>query len=220
MSARPAEVAARTDTSDEVPPTGAARIAKRTIDVVGALVLLVLLSWLILLIALAVRLNSPGPALFRQRRIGRDGQPFEFVKFRTMARDAEAMQAQLRGQSRDPHWLLLDHDPRVTRLGRVLRRTSLDELPQLWLVLRGDMSLVGPRALSEDDFLQVPPWGFRRFAVSPGLTGLWQVEGRTYVSFAEMIRLDCRYVDTWSLRNDLILLMRTVPALLTARGAN
>lgn len=220
MTAPPAELTFTADAAAVVPRTRAARVAKRTVDIGGALGLVVLTSWLMLLIALAIRLDSPGPALFRQRRIGRDGQPFRFVKFRTMAQDAEALGDQLRERSRDPHWLLLDHDPRITRLGRVLRRTSLDELPQLWHVLTGHMSLVGPRALSEADYVHVPTWGARRFLVAPGLTGLWQVEGRTRIGFEGMIHLDCRYVDTWSLRTDLILLLRTVPALITARGAN
>jgi lipopolysaccharide/colanic/teichoic acid biosynthesis glycosyltransferase len=195
-------------------------MAKRTLDVCGALILLVLVSWLFLLIALAIRLDSRGPALFRQRRIGRDGRRFELVKFRTMVENAEAMAAGLRERSRDPNWLLLDDDPRVTRVGRILRRTSLDELPELWHVLWGQMSLVGPRPLSEEDQRNVPSWGGSRSEVPPGLTGLWQVKGRTMISFEDMVRLDCLYVKNWTLRRDLMLLMRTVPALLTARGAN
>lgn len=198
----------------------AARAVKRMMDVAGALLLLILLTWAMLLIAVAIRLDSPGPALFRQRRIGRSGRAFQLVKFRTMVEGAERMADELREQSRDPHWLLLDDDPRITRLGHVLRRTSLDELPELWNVLRGQMSLVGPRPLSEEDQRYVPSWGRGRFDVAPGLTGLWQVEGRTRIGFEDMIRLDCRYVRCWSLRSDLILLVRTVPAVLTARGAN
>jgi len=173
-----------------------------------------------MLIALLIRLDSPGSVLFRQRRVGRNGRPFEMLKFRTMVRDAEGMADGLRHRSNDPHWLLLDEDPRVTRVGRILRRTSLDELPQLWQVLRGQMSLVGPRPLTEEDQCHVPAWGAPRAKVLPGLTGLWQVEGRTRISFEDMIRLDCRYVHNWSLREDLLLLVRTVPALLTGRGAN
>jgi lipopolysaccharide/colanic/teichoic acid biosynthesis glycosyltransferase len=195
-------------------------MAKRALDVCGALILLVLLSWLFGLIALAIRLDSRGPALFRQRRIGRDGRPFELVKFRTMVENAEAMVDSLRERSRDPNWLLLDDDPRVTRVGRILRRTSLDELPEFWHVLWGQMSLVGPRPLSEQDQRNVPSWGGSRSEVPPGLTGLWQVTGRTTISFEDMVRLDCLYVKNWTLRRDLMLLVRTVPALLTARGAN
>ena len=173
-----------------------------------------------LLIALAIRVDSGGPVFFRQVRIGRGGRRFHLVKFRTMVPGAEAMAAALRDHSQDPHWLLLSNDPRVTRVGRILRRTSLDELPELWNVLRGQMSLVGPRPLSEGDCACVPGWGAARFDVPAGVTGLWQVEGRTRIGFEDMIRLDCRYVRTWSLWSDLVLLARTVPAVLTARGAN
>jgi lipopolysaccharide/colanic/teichoic acid biosynthesis glycosyltransferase len=219
MSARPIEQKLSSRTA-RLSRTRVAAIAKRALDVCGALVLLVLLTWLLLLIALVIRFDSRGPVLFRQRRIGRDGRPFELVKFRTMVENAEAMADGLRERSQDPHWLLLDEDPRVTRVGRILRRTSLDELPELWHVLWGRMSLVGPRPLSEDDQRNVPSWGGSRSEVLPGLTGLWQVRGRTRISFEDMIRLDCLYVENWSLRTDLMLLVRTVPALLTARGAN
>jgi lipopolysaccharide/colanic/teichoic acid biosynthesis glycosyltransferase len=195
-------------------------MTKRAIDVGGALALLILLSWLLLAIALAIRLDSRGPVLFRQRRIGRDGRPFELVKFRTMVEDAETMAGRLRGRSQDPHWLLLDDDPRITRFGRFLRRASLDELPELWHVVRGQMSLVGPRPLTEEDQRHVPSWGSSRSRVLPGLTGLWQVKGRTRISFEDMVRLDCLYVQNWSLRQDIVLLLRTVPAVLTTRGAN
>ncbi len=181
---------------------------------------LVLTAWLMLLIALAIRLDSGGPALFRQRRIGRGRRTFQLVKFRTMVPGAEAMAEELRERSQDPHWLLLADDPRVTRVGRILRRTSLDELPGLWNVMRGQMSLVGPRPLSEEDDACVPAWGRHRFSVTPGVTGLWQVEGRTKIGFEDMIRLDCRYARTRSFWGDLVLLARTVPAVLTGRGAN
>jgi lipopolysaccharide/colanic/teichoic acid biosynthesis glycosyltransferase len=219
MSARPIEQKVASRAARPRRTRTAAR-AKRALDVCGALILLVLLSWLFGLIALAIRLDSRGPALFRQRRIGRDGRPFELVKFRTMVENAEAMVDSLRERSRDPNWLLLDDDPRVTRVGRILRRTSLDELPEFWHVLRGQMSLVGPRPLSEQDQRNVPSWGGSRSEVPPGLTGLWQVTGRTTISFEDMVRLDCLYVKNWTLRRDLMLLVRTVPALLTARGAN
>jgi lipopolysaccharide/colanic/teichoic acid biosynthesis glycosyltransferase len=219
MSARPIEQKAASIAARPHRTRAAAR-AKRALDVCGALILLVLLSWLFGLIALAIRLDSRGPALFRQRRIGRDGRPFELVKFRTMVENAETMVDSLRERSRDPNWLLLDDDPRVTRVGRILRRTSLDELPEFWHVLWGQMSLVGPRPLSEQDQRNVPSWGGSRSEVPPGLTGLWQVTGRTMISFEDMVRLDCLYVKNWTLRRDLMLLVRTVPALLTARGAN
>ncbi len=197
-----------------------ARAAKRTVDVVGSGVALVLAAPVMALIAIAVKLDSPGSALFHQERIGSGGRTFRLVKFRTMVADAERMTDELRARSRDPDWLLLDVDPRVTRFGRVLRQWSLDELPQLWNVLRGDMSLVGPRPLilAEDD--RVREWARARSEIPPGLTGLWQVAGRTNMSFEEMIRLDCAYVSRWSLWRDLGIIARTVPAVLTRRGAN
>jgi lipopolysaccharide/colanic/teichoic acid biosynthesis glycosyltransferase len=197
-----------------------ARVAKRALDVTVSVVVLLILGWAMLLIALAIRVDSGGPVFFRQVRVGRGERRFHLVKFRTMVPGAEAMAEALRDHSQDPHWLLLSNDPRVTRVGRILRRTSLDELPGLWNVLRGHMSLVGPRPLSEGDCACVPGWGQARFDVPAGVTGLWQVEGRTRIGFEDMIRLDCRYVRTWSLWSDLVLLARTVPAVLTARGAN
>jgi lipopolysaccharide/colanic/teichoic acid biosynthesis glycosyltransferase len=201
-------------------PSLAALRIKRILDIVGAALLLVVLVPALTVIAAAVKLSSPGPALFIQSRIGRDGRPFRLLKFRTMASDAEALLDELRAQSHDPHWLLLERDPRVTRVGRVLRMASLDELPQLWNVLRGDMSLVGPRPLVEREHRLVADWASQRTCVRPGLTGLWQVGGRTSVSFEEMLTLDIRYVRGWSLRRDVALLVRTVPAVLTGRGAN
>ncbi len=197
-----------------------ARAAKRTVDVVGSGVALILFAPLMLTIAVAVRLDSPGPILFRQERIGYGGHVFRLVKFRTMVHGAEGMTDALRARSRDPDWLLLDHDPRVTRLGHFLRHWSVDELPQLWNVLKGDMSLVGPRPLilAEDD--RVTPWARARTDTPPGLTGLWQVTGRTNMSFEEMIRLDCVYVAHWSIWRDLGIIARTVPAVLSRRGAN
>jgi lipopolysaccharide/colanic/teichoic acid biosynthesis glycosyltransferase len=219
MSARPIEHKPAWSAAVH-PRRRAPLMAKRVMDFTGALVLLVLLSWLLLLIAVAIRLDSRGPVLFRQRRIGRDGRPFKLVKFRTMVPGAEAMLDGLRERSQDPHWLLIEEDPRVTKVGRILRQTSLDELPELWNVLRGQMSLVGPRPLTEDDHRNVPSWGTSRNRVVPGLTGLWQVKGRTRLSFEDMVRLDCLYVESWSLRRDVVLLLETVPAVITARGAN
>lgn len=197
-----------------------ARAAKRTVDIVGSGVALVLAAPVMALLAIAVRLDSPGSALFHQERVGRGGRVFRLVKFRTMVTDAERMTEALRAHSLDPDWLLLDRDPRITRLGRLLRQWSLDELPQLWNVLRGDMSLVGPRPLilAEDD--RVREWARSRDEIPPGLTGLWQIAGRTSISFEEMIRLDCVYVSGWSLWRDLGIIARTVPAVLSRRGAN
>jgi lipopolysaccharide/colanic/teichoic acid biosynthesis glycosyltransferase len=197
-----------------------ARRLKRVIDVVGASLLLLLVAPMLALIAIAVVTDSSGPVLFRQERIGRNGRPFAMWKFRTMVADAERLHASLVALSRDPDWLDLDVDPRVTRLGRILRKSSLDELPQLVNVVRGQMSLVGPRPLIPVDHARVPPWARRRVDATPGITGLWQVAGRTSLSFTEMLRLDCRYVDTWSLGRDLLILVRTVPAVLSGKGAN
>ena len=196
------------------------RWTKRAMDVVGATALLVLTAPLMLVIAAAVALDSPGGVLFRHERIGKAGRRFRIAKFRTMVTGAEDMADDLRRESLDPHWLLLDRDPRVTRLGRTLRRTSLDELPQLWSVLKGDMSLVGPRPLIEAEDRQIIGWGRGRLDLTPGLTGLWQVLGRTSIPFDEMVKLDYIYVSNWSAWRDVQLLLRTLPVLLTRRGAN
>jgi lipopolysaccharide/colanic/teichoic acid biosynthesis glycosyltransferase len=192
---------------------------KRALDVaVAALGLLVLLP-LMLVVALVLCATSPGPPLFRQRRTGRHGREFSMWKFRTMVAGAERLRPALLADSRDADWLDLPHDPRVTPFGRLLRRTSLDELPQLANVLLGTMSLVGPRPLPLEEQARVPEWAAIRAEVRPGITGLWQVQGRASVSFAEMLRLDCDYVRDPSLATDLRILARTIPAVLTAKGA-
>ena len=202
------------------PPSKSARALKRMLDVVGSAVALALLAPVMLAVALAVRADSRGPAFFPQRRVGRGGRVFVMWKFRTMVANAEDLRAELIARSRDPHWLHVDMDPRITRVGRFLRHTSLDELPQLWNVLRGDMSLVGPRPLIPEEHERIPASARRRSDVAPGITGLWQVMGRTRISFEGMLRLDQVYVATWSLSSDLEILLRTVPAVLSARGAN
>jgi lipopolysaccharide/colanic/teichoic acid biosynthesis glycosyltransferase len=201
------------------PPAGAYRVAKRAVDVVGSVVALVVLAPLLLGIMLMIVASSPGSPLFRQRRVGRFGREFAMWKFRTMVVDAERRRSELIHHSRETGWLQIDHDPRVTRLGRLLRRTSLDELPQLVNVLRGDMSLVGPRPLPVVEHAGMPAWSAPRLGVRPGLTGLWQVRGRTRVPFHEMLRLDCEYVRTLSWWTDLKILLRTIPAVLTGTGA-
>jgi lipopolysaccharide/colanic/teichoic acid biosynthesis glycosyltransferase len=195
-------------------------VVKRLLDVAVSCALLVALLPLIVLIALAIRLQSRGPVLFCQRRVGRGGRTFTMFKFRTMVVGADRARATLMERSTDPHWLALERDPRVTSLGHVLRITSLDELPQLWHVLRGQMSLVGPRPLVESEAGHLSAASESRHCVRPGLTGLWQVSGRTAVSFEEMVRLDCAYVEAWSLREDLMVLLRTIPAVLARKGAN
>ncbi len=196
------------------------RIAKRALDLAGAGLLSVLALPLLLVLAVAIKLDSPGPVFFRQERIGRGAVRFRLVKLRTMALDAEARRAELLAQSKDPGWLHLEHDPRITRVGRLLRLGSLDELPQLWNVLRGDMSLVGPRPLVAAEDRMVNGWGRGRLDLTPGITGLWQVLGRTSIPFEEMVKLDYLYVTNWSLWSDVRLILRTLPVVLRRSGAN
>jgi lipopolysaccharide/colanic/teichoic acid biosynthesis glycosyltransferase len=198
---------------------------KRAMDLVGAAAGLVLLSPVLLLIAILIRIDSPGPVLFRQRRMGQGGREFRFLKFRTMVPDAERRLAELEDQNESAGGVLfkIRNDPRVTRIGAFLRRTSLDELPQLFNILRGDMSLVGPRPLQMRDcerLRAVDPEGYAlRLSVPQGLTGAWQVGGRSDEDALGMLRLDLDYVQDWSLGRDLSIILRTVPAVLTGRGA-
>jgi exopolysaccharide biosynthesis polyprenyl glycosylphosphotransferase len=200
--------------------SGGSRLIKEAVDRVGAAVLLIMSTPLLLAIALATKLDSAGPVLFRQIRVGRDGKPFVMCKFRTMHTDAEARLTELRQlNEQDSVLFKMRNDPRVTRVGRILRRYSLDELPQLFNVFSGRMSLVGPRpplpvevALYADDVR-------RRLAVKPGMTGLWQVSGRSDLPWEEAVRLDLRYVENWSLSMDLVIMMRTVTAVVRSSGA-
>jgi exopolysaccharide biosynthesis polyprenyl glycosylphosphotransferase len=196
------------------------RFLKRTMDLGGAAVMLLISLPALVVIAIAIKLDSKGPVFFRQMRIGRGGRCFRLIKFRTMAEDAEERRSALLAESKDPGWLLLDHDPRITRVGAFLRLSSLDELPQLWNVLRGEMSLVGPRPIIEDEDRQLEGWRRTRIDLTPGVTGLWQVLGRTSIPFEEMIKLDYLYVTNWSLWTDIRLMLRTLPAVLLKRGAN
>jgi len=222
----------------------------RALDIVGSAVLLVIIAPLLGLIAIAVRLDSPGPAIFRQERIGRGRKPFMVNKFRSMGvgvahdRHREFVLGLIKGEpprhdpvSREgagaidaeddpnddgdgprPYYKMVG-DPRVTRFGRILRRSSLDELPQLWNVLRGDMSLVGPRPPIPYEVDHYPPEWLDRLAVKPGITGLWQVSGRSSVTLDEMVRLDIEYAQRRTPWLNLRILLRTVPAVLFARGA-
>jgi len=196
------------------------RLVKRTMDIVGASMLLLLSSPLLVCCAIAVKLDSPGPILFRQKRIGKAGKPFRLTKFRSMVCDAEARRAALLAQSRQAGWLDLEVDPRITRVGRILRVTSLDELPQLWNVLKGDMSLVGPRPLIAEEDSNVSGWARRRLDLTPGITGVWQVMGRTQIPFEQMVMLDYLYVANWSVWEDVKLILQTVPVVLSRQGAN
>ena len=196
------------------------RAQKRAMDLLGSVACLLLTAPLFLLIAVAIKVDSRGPIFFVQSRIGRDGRRLRIYKFRTMARDAESQRDQLRALSADPNWLKLDADPRVTRVGRVLRVSSLDELPQLLNVVKGEMSLVGPRPLVESEDERIVDWGRARLDLTPGITGLWQVLGRTNIPFEEMVKLDYLYVTNWSLWSDVRLMLHTLPAVIYRRGAN
>ena len=194
--------------------------AKRAFDVIVASTLLLLASPLLAVAAVAIRLTSPGPVIFRQKRVGRAGVMFEMLKLRTMVTDAEVRLADLRQQNEaDGPLFKMRRDPRVTRVGKVLRRFSIDELPQFWNVLRGEMTVVGPRPALPEEMQEWGPGVHHRLSVNPGITGMWQVSGRSNRSFEDYTRLDLYYVDNWSLWRDLVILFRTVPALLSRKGA-
>nr|WP_238420894.1 exopolysaccharide biosynthesis polyprenyl glycosylphosphotransferase [Streptomyces taklimakanensis] len=195
-------------------------LSKRVTDVVGALVLAVLLAPLLVAVALAVRLSSPGPVVYRQVRVGQGRVPFRMWKFRTMVDAADRMRPALEAvNEHDGAMFKMRRDPRVTRLGRVLRRYSLDELPQLYNVLAGHMSLVGPRPPLPEEVERYDETELRRLSVKPGITGLWQVSGRSDLSWEETVALDLSYVDNWSYAKDVDLLARTLRAVVSARGA-
>ena len=193
---------------------------KRTFDIVVALLLVLALSPFLLLIALGIKLTSRGPVVYRSIRPGIGGRPFACLKFRTMLQDAERRQAELEARNEQSGALFkVRRDPRVTSLGRLLRRFSLDELPQLFNVLRGDMSLVGPRPLPQRDYDRLDEWHRKRYLVLPGMTGLWQVSGRSELDFDELVRLDFLYLERWSVFLDLSILLKTIPAVFRAKGA-
>lgn len=207
---------------DVSPPTrrGLPALLKAATDRSGSLVLLVVLAPLFALLTLAVRLSSPGPVIYRQTRVGRNGTPFPMWKFRTMVVDADRMKDDLAAANEhDGHMFKLRRDPRVTSAGRFLRRYSLDELPQLANVLLGHMSLVGPRPPLPEEVARYDRVEMRRLSVKPGLTGLWQVSGRSDLSWHETVSLDLRYVDNWSWAWDMTVMARTVRAVLDGRGA-
>ena len=197
----------------------AAALIKRLFDFLASLILIVLLSPLFLVLAALVSMTSPGPAIFRQRRIGFRCNEFAMFKFRTMRAGAERLQRHL-AAAVDGDFFKLENDPRVTPIGRWLRRFSLDELPQLFNVLEGTMSLVGPRPLLPSDLETLPMRGqMRRFSMKPGITGLWQVSGRSETSDAARIELDRQYVNEWSLLLDFVILLKTIKVVLSGRGA-
>jgi exopolysaccharide biosynthesis polyprenyl glycosylphosphotransferase len=193
---------------------------KRSFDVVGACVIVGLLSPLLAACALVVKLTSPGPVLYRSIRPGVGGMPFACFKFRTMYRDADERQADLESLNEATGALFkIRNDPRMTPIGRVMRRYSIDELPQLFNVLLGQMSLVGPRPLPQRDYDRLEDWHRKRYLVMPGITGLWQVSGRADLDFDDLVRLDFLYLERWSVFLDLSILLKTVPAVLSRRGA-
>jgi exopolysaccharide biosynthesis polyprenyl glycosylphosphotransferase len=197
-------------------------VLKRATDLIGAIIGLIVLSPLFAAVAIAIRVTSAGPVLFSQERVGYAGRVFRLLKFRTMRTDAEAMKATLGhlNVSGDPRLFKIPDDPRVTAVGRFLRKWSLDELPQLWNVLLGEMSLVGPRPFFESDLTDYLDHHFARLGAKPGITGLWQVEGRSAVTdFEEVVRMDRAYIERWSVLLDSWILLRTIPAVLRGRGA-
>lgn len=195
-------------------------IVKRVLDVLLATAGVVVAALPMLVIAVLIKATSPGPVFFRQRRVGKGGHEFTCVKFRTMHKDAEARLEELleRNEADGPIFKMRD-DPRLTSVGKWLRRTSLDELPQIWNIMKGEMSWVGPRPPTPTEVAKYSEWHRKRLDVTPGLTGLWQVSGRSDLSFDEMVKLDLYYAENWSLAVDMMIILRTVPAVLKRKGA-
>jgi exopolysaccharide biosynthesis polyprenyl glycosylphosphotransferase len=205
----------------QVTPDGYRLVIKRAIDLIGAAAGLLILAPLMLIVAAAIKLTSPGRVVYAQDRCGLNKRPFRMYKFRSMYADADKLQGSLeaRNEAAGPVFKIRD-DPRITPLGRLLRKSSLDELPQFWNVLRGDMSLVGPRPLPWRDVHRITrPADMRRFSMRPGLTCLWQVRGRSKIDFTRWVELDLEYIDNWSLSLDAQILVRTIPAVLSGDGA-
>lgn len=196
-------------------------ICKRTIDIIGAGLGLILLSPIIAIVACAVKVTSRGPIFFSQKRVGKNGELFEMYKFRSMVVNAEELKGNLEDQNEmsGPMFKIKD-DPRVTKVGKFIRKTSIDELPQLWNVLKGDMSLVGPRPSLPKEVEQFDNWMFKRLSVRPGLTCYWQVSGRSNIDFEDWMKLDCRYVDERNLWIDIKLIFKTVFVLFGDKNAH
>ncbi len=194
---------------------------KRTLDIVGSLVGMVILGVAVLFVAPAIKLDSPGPVFFGQTRIGKNGRKFTFYKFRSMYVDAEARKKELLDQNEVKGLMFkMEDDPRITRVGRFLRRTSIDELPQFWNILKGDMSLVGTRPPTEDEFEHYEVQHKGRLSMTPGLTGLWQISGRSDIrDFDDVVKLDMEYIDGWNIWKDIKILLLTVKAVLTRKGS-
>jgi exopolysaccharide biosynthesis polyprenyl glycosylphosphotransferase len=211
----------RTVVIPATPQSGLAGAMKRLIDLSVGLTALVALSPVFVIVALMILIETGRPVLFRQKRLGLGGREFTVYKFRSMSQDAEERLPEIYDNNEDKDGVIFKwrRDPRITRVGRFLRRTSLDELPQLFNVLLGDMSLVGPRPPLGSEVEKYEEWHLRRLSVKPGMTGLWQVSGRSTLSFSQMVQLDVRYVQTWSVWSDVALLARTPVAVLLTRGA-
>ncbi len=205
---------------NHVAQTQMERVVKRLIDFFGSLFLVILSSPLFLVLAVAIKLESEGPVFFKQKRIGRNGRRFNMIKFRSMFKNADKMKDKLMDQNEaDGAMFKIKKDPRVTRIGRFLRKFSLDELPQIYNVLKGDMSLVGPRPTIERELALYEEWQLKRIDTVPGMTGLWQVSGRNDLPFEKMVQLDIYYIDNWSLWLDFKIMFLTIPAVITGRGA-
>jgi len=206
---------------NRAPTDEVALLFKRGFDVISSTAAILLFSPVLLATALAVKLESPGPVFFRQTRVGKNGRPFQMYKFRSMLVDAEARLESLRAQNEASGPVFkMKNDPRVTRVGRFIRRTSIDELPQFLNVLSGEMSVVGPRPPVPAEVRQYQRWQRRRLSVKPGITCTWQVSGRSDVSFDQWMALDLEYIDNWSLWRDVQICFQTIPAVLTSRGAH
>lgn len=200
--------------------SGAYSFFKRLLDVVVAVIIMILLIPVIPLIAIMIKLDSPGPVFFKQDRVGKGGRVFKFYKFRSMYREAEQQKHQVESLNEQEGPIFkVKSDPRVTTVGRFLRRSSLDEIPQIFNVLKGDMSIVGPRPHMPDEVAQYQPWHRQRLDVMPGITCLWQISGRSHVSFNEWMRLDMEYVSNRSLKTDFMIFLKTIPAVIARRGA-
>ena len=196
-------------------------VMKRIIDIVGAIVGLMITVVVMLFIAPAVKLESPGPLIFKQKRVGKNGRYFYIYKVRSMYQDAEARKAELMEKNEMKGFMFkMTDDPRITKVGKFIRSTSIDELPQFWNVLKGDMSLVGTRPPTVDEFKQYEARHKRRLSMKPGLTGLWQVSGRSNIEdFEEVVRLDCEYIDNWSIQLDIQIILKTVVVIFKKVGS-
>ena len=204
----------------QVRESKAYRVSKRIFDLLLACVALVLLVPIIPLIVVMIKLDTPGPVFFRQNRVGKNGRIFKFYKFRSMHTDAEKRKREIEAlNEQDGPIFKVRSDPRVTNVGKFLRRSSLDEIPQIWNVFRGEMSVVGPRPPLPSEVEHYQPWHLKRLEVTPGITCLWQISGRSHLSFNEWMRLDIQYLKRRSFKTDLLILMKTVPAVIARKGA-